>query len=42
MNLVKIFEVVKDEKGAEEFLRQKGILLTFDRCPYCGHHKFVE
>jgi transposase len=27
------------EEEAEKFLRAKGILKTFDRCPFCGHQK---
>jgi len=36
MNLVGLLEVASSEEKAEEFLRSKGILKTFDYCPFCG------
>jgi transposase len=39
MNLVELVKVTSSEEEAEKFLRAKGILKTFDRCPFCGHQK---
>jgi len=39
MNLVELVQVTSSEEEAEKFLRAKGILKTFDRCPFCGHQK---
>ena len=35
MNLVELLQVASSEEKAEEFLRQKGVLKTFDCCPFC-------
>jgi transposase len=39
MNLVELVKVTSSEEEPEKFLRAKGILKTFDRCPFCGHQK---
>jgi transposase len=39
MNLVDLLKVTSSEEEAEKFLRAKGILKTFDRCPFCGYQK---
>jgi transposase-like protein len=39
MNLVELVQITSSEEEAEKFLRAKGILKTFDRCPFCGHQK---
>jgi hypothetical protein len=39
MNLVELVQVTSSEEEAEKFLRAKGILKTFNRCPFCGHQK---
>jgi transposase len=39
MNLVELVKVTSSEEEAEKFLRAKGILKTFARCPFCGHQK---
>jgi transposase len=35
MNLVELLQIASSEEKAEEFLREKGILKTFDSCPFC-------
>jgi transposase len=35
MNLVELLQTASSEEKAEEFLREKGILKTFDSCPFC-------
>jgi transposase len=37
MNLVELVQVASSEEEAENFLRAKGILKTFDCCSFCGH-----
>jgi len=34
MNLVELVKVTSSEEEAEKFLRVKGVLKTFDRCPF--------
>jgi transposase len=34
MNLYELVKIASEEK-AEEFLRSRGILKTFERCPLC-------
>jgi hypothetical protein len=34
MNLVELVKATSSEDGGEAFLRAKGILKTFDLCPY--------
>jgi len=36
MMLEELVKVKSSEEKAEEFLREKGILKTFTRCPKCG------
>jgi len=36
MRLEELVKVTSSEEKAEEFLREKGILKTFTRCPKCG------
>lgn len=36
MNLAELAKVVSSEEASEGFLRIKGILRTFDACPFCG------
>jgi transposase len=40
MNLVELLQIASSEEKAEEFLREKGVLKTFDSCPFC-HAKNV-
>jgi len=35
MNLVELLQIASSEDKAEEFLREKGVLKTFDSCPFC-------
>jgi len=35
MNLGELLQMASSEEKAEEFLREKGILKTFDSCPFC-------
>ena len=35
MELVKLVGAVKDEEGAEKFLKERRILREFNECPYC-------
>jgi transposase len=39
MNLVELLQIASSEEKAEEFLREKGILKTFDSCPFCHAKK---
>jgi transposase len=39
MNLVELLQIASSEEKAEEFLREKGILKTFDSCPFCNAKK---
>jgi transposase len=39
MNLVELLQIASSEEKAEEFLREKGILKTFDSCPFCPCQK---
>jgi transposase len=36
MNLVELVKISSSEEGAEGFLREKGVLKTFNHCPFCG------
>jgi transposase len=36
MNLAELVLIASSEQKAEQFLRQKGILKTFNSCPFCG------
>jgi transposase len=36
MNLLELLQIASSEEKSEEFLRQKGILKTFDKCPFCN------
>ena len=36
MNLVELLQIASSEEKAEEFLREKGVLKTFDSCPFCN------
>jgi hypothetical protein len=36
MNLVELLQIASSEEKAEEFLREKSILKTFDSCPFCN------
>jgi transposase len=35
MNLSELVKIASSEEKAEEFLRSRGILKTFERCPFC-------
>jgi transposase len=35
VNLVELLQITSSEEKAEEFLREKGILKTFDSCSFC-------
>ncbi len=35
MNLVELTHYTNDEESAETYLRERGILKTFEECPYC-------
>jgi len=35
-NLAELAKVASSEEASEEFLRTKGVLKTFDACPFCG------
>ncbi len=39
MNLIELSRLLLDEKLAEEYLREKGILKTFTQCEKCGSEK---
>jgi transposase len=39
MNLVELLQIASSEEKAEEFLREKGVLKTFDSCPFCNAKK---
>lgn len=36
MNLLELLQIASSEEKSEEFLRQKGVLKTFDRCHFCN------
>ena len=36
MNLVELTQYTNDEERAEAYLREHGILKTFEECPHCG------
>jgi len=36
MNLLELLQIASSEEKSEESLRQKGVLKTFDRCPFCN------
>jgi len=36
MNLLELLQIASSEERSEEFLRQKGVLKTFDSCPFCN------
>jgi len=36
MNLVELLQVTSSEEKAEKFLREKGVLKTFNNCPSCN------
>jgi len=36
MNLVELLQIASSEEKAEEFLREKGVLNTFDSCLFCN------
>lgn len=38
MNLAELAKIASSEKASEEFLRIKGVLETFDACPFCRSH----
>ena len=38
MDLAELAKIASSEEASEEFLRIKGILRTFDACPFCGSH----
>jgi hypothetical protein len=40
MNLVELLQIASSEEKAEGFLRERGVLKTFDSCPFC-HAKNV-
>jgi len=42
MNLVELLHIASSEEKAEEFLREKGILKTFDSCPFCNAKKLAK
>jgi hypothetical protein len=35
MNLSELVKIASSEEKAEGFLRSRGILKTFERCPFC-------
>jgi len=35
MNLVELLQIASSEEKSKEFLREKGILKTFNSCPFC-------
>jgi transposase-like protein len=39
MNLIELSKYLQDEKAAEDYLYEKGILKRFTECPYCGSDK---
>ncbi len=39
MDVVRLSKMAADEKKAEAFLREKGILKSFRLCPYCGSER---
>jgi len=40
MNLVELTQYTNNEESAEAYLREQGILKTFEECPYCGSKRF--
>jgi len=38
-NLAELAKVAPSEDASEEFLRIKGVLKTFDACPFCSSVK---
>ena len=40
MNLIELSELLLDEKKAEQYLLEVGILKTFTHCEKCGSKKF--
>ena len=40
MNLVELLQIASWKEKAEEFLREKSVVKTFDSCPFC-HAKNV-
>jgi hypothetical protein len=36
MNLLELLQIASSEEKSEEFLRQKGVLKTFDSCHFCS------
>jgi transposase len=36
MNLLELLQIASSEEKSEEFLRQKGVLKTFDSCHFCN------
>jgi len=36
MNLTELINIASSEEKAEEFLRAKGVIKTFESCPFCG------
>jgi len=42
MNLVELLQMASSEEKVEEFLREKGVLKTFDICPFCHPKNIVK
>ena len=40
MNLVELTRYTNNEESAEGYLREQGILKTYEECPYCGSKRF--
>jgi len=40
MNLLELTRYTNDEESAEAYLREQGILKTYEECPYCGSKRF--
>jgi len=39
MEITILTKYISNEKKAEEFLREKGLLKTFTQYPYCGNNR---
>jgi hypothetical protein len=42
MNLVELLQIASSEEKAEGFLRERGVLKTFDSCPFCHAKTLVN
>jgi len=42
MNLSELVKIASSEEKSEEFLRSRGILKTFENCPFCKEGTFIS